>query len=117
MNYLLMIYENEQMTAQFTDEERQKILDGYGTFTQKILGQGIMEGGNQLTPTSSATTVRVREGKVLTTDGPFAETKEQITGYYLIKCNDLDQAIEIATQMPSVTYGSIEIRPIHSLNS
>src|ERR1700676_1554821 len=101
MNYLLMIYENEQMAAQFTAEEYQKISEGYDTFTQKILGQGIMEGANQLMPTSSATTVRVREGKILTTDGPFAETKEQISGYYLIKCNDLDQAIEIATQIPS----------------
>lgn len=114
MNYLLMIYENEKETARFPKEKMQEIFGGYNTFTQKAKEQGILEDSKGLLPTSNATTVRVRNGKIALTDGPFAETPEQICGYYLISCKDLDEAVEVAGRIPSAAYGSVEIRPIRT---
>lgn len=114
MQYLLMIYQNEK-GEQFKEDKMQEIYRGYNTFNQHVLERKALESGHSLMPTSSATTVRVRDGQTLITDGPFAETKEQISGYYLLNCKDLDDAIELATQIPTVAYGSIEIRPIRSL--
>jgi hypothetical protein len=87
-------------------------MQAYGEFAQWVEGKGWMRGGSRLHPTSEATTVRVREGKTLSTDGPFAETKEQLGGYFLIECDDLDQAIDAASRIPGAARGSVEVRPI-----
>jgi hypothetical protein len=116
MQYLLMIYRNE---AEFTKNEAtqgQKMLEEYQTFTQSIIQSGNFKAGDRLQPVSTATTVRVRDGKVLTTDGPFAETREQLGGYYLIEAKDLDAALGIAARIPGARYGSIEVRPIWVYN-
>ncbi len=112
MQYLLLIYEDEKAWAKMNEAERGKIFGEYGQFTQEIQKGGQYQGGNPLQPTSTATTVRVRNGKRLTTDGPFAETKEQLGGYYLIEAKNLDEAIAIAGRVPSAKIGSIEVRPI-----
>ena len=84
----------------------------YFAFTERMRESGKLVAGDALMPTESATTVRIREGKMVTTDGPFAETKEQLGGYYLLECVDLDEAIELGSQIPSAQWGSIEVRPI-----
>ncbi len=84
----------------------------YMEFGEEMAERGVLQGGERLHPTTDATTVRVRDGEVLTSDGPFAETKEQIGGYYLVDCKDLDEAIEIAAKIPGAQHGSIEVRPI-----
>ena len=112
MQYLLMIYRNEADLFKMNDAERQEMSAEYGTFTQSIIQSGHFKAGDGLQPTTTATTVRVREGKVLTTDGPFAETREQLGGYYLVEAKDLDAAIEIASRIPGAKDGSIEVRPI-----
>jgi hypothetical protein len=84
----------------------------YGTFMEEMGERGVLLGGERLHPTSDATTVRVRDGEVLTADGPFAETKEQIGGFYLVDCKDLDEAIEVAAKIPGAAHGTIEVRPI-----
>jgi hypothetical protein len=90
----------------------QKMGGDYGAFTQSIIQSGNFKAGDALQPTSTATTVRVRDGKTLTTDGPFAETREQLGGYYLVEAKDLDAALEIAARIPGAKVGSIEVRPI-----
>ena len=112
MQYLLLIYDNEQRWATYSKEEAGQIMGEYMTFTQNIAQSGHYKGGNPLQPTTTATTVRVRNGKRQTTDGPFAETREQLGGYYLIDAPDLDQAIAIAERIPAARTGSIEVRPI-----
>jgi hypothetical protein len=107
MQYLLLIY-----TAEAQDTFSPEVLAAYGAFTRSIVESGNMQGGNALQATSTATTVRVRDGKALVTDGPFAETREQLGGYYLIQAKDLDEATAIAARIPAATYGSIEVRPI-----
>ena len=112
MQYLLLIYDDEKRWAEMTKDDAGRMNDEYMTFTQDILKSGKMKAGDALQPTHTATTVRVRGGKTTTTDGPFAETKEQLGGYYLIEAEHLDEAIAIAARIPSATIGSIEIRPI-----
>src|SRR5216683_2289105 len=112
MQYLLLIYDEEKGWAKMTEAERGKIFGEYHQFTEGIKKGGQHLGSNPLQPTSTATTVRVRNGKQLTTDGPFAETKEQLGGYYLIGAKNLDEAIAIAAKIPSARSGSIEVRPI-----
>lgn len=112
MKYLLMIYANETADAKKTPAEQEKVMQDYWAFTQEVKDRKVYIGGDALTPTSTATTVRVRNGKTLTTDGPFAETKEQLGGYYLLDCANLDEAIEFAAKIPHATEGSIEVRPI-----
>jgi hypothetical protein len=112
MQYLLMIYQNEAEYAKYPDALNGKMLAEYGAFTQAIIQSGNYKGGDRLQPTTTATTVRVRDGKTLTTDGPFAETREQLGGYYMIEAKDLDAAIAIAARIPSARLGSIEVRPI-----
>lgn len=112
MQYLLMIYQNEVEYAKNDAATSQKMLAEYQAFTQSIIQSGNFKAGDRLQPTTTATTVRVREGKTLTTDGPFAETREQLGGYYLIEAKDLNAAIEIAARIPSARIGSIEVRPI-----
>jgi hypothetical protein len=112
MQYLLMIYQNEVEYAKNDAATSQKLLAEYQAFTQSIIQSGNFKAGDRLQPTTTATTVRVRDGKMLTTDGPFAETREQLGGYYLIEAKDLNAAIEIAARIPSARIGSIEVRPI-----
>lgn len=112
MQYLLMIYQNEAEYAKIDTGTSQKMSAEYEVFTQSIIRNGNFKAGDRLRPTATATTVRVRDGKTLTTDGPFAETREQLGGYYLIEARDLDAAIEIAARIPSARVGSIEVRPI-----
>jgi len=112
MQYLLLIYNNESQWQSLPEAEGAKMLQEFGEFTQSIIGSGNYKGGNRLHPVSKATTVRVRDGKKLVTDGPFAETKEQLGGYYLIDAADLDEATAIATRIPGARLGSIEVRPV-----
>ena len=112
MQYLLLIYENEKNYATMSENESKKIMGEYFAFTEEIKKNGKMVAGDALQPTHTATTVRVRDGKRLTTDGPFAETKEQLGGYYLVEAKDLDEAINIAGKIPAAKNGSIEVRPI-----
>ena len=116
MQYLLLIYANEVEYAKIDPATSQKIMGEYQTFTQSIIQSGSFKAGDRLQPTSTATTVRVKDGKTLTTDGPFAETREQLGGYYLIDAKDLDAAIAIAARIPGARYGSIEVRPIWVYN-
>ena len=112
MQYLLMIYRNEAELGKMDTAARQKMTAEYGVFTQSIIQSGHFKAGDGLQPTSTATTVRVREGKTLTTDGPFAETREQLGGYYLVEAKDLDAALGIAARIPGAKSGSIEVRPV-----
>ena len=112
MQYLLMIYRNEAELGKMDAAARQKMTAEYGVFTQSIIQSGHFKAGDGLQPTSTATTVRVREGKTLTTDGPFAETREQLGGYYLVEAKDLDAALGIAARSPGAKSGSIEVRPV-----
>jgi hypothetical protein len=112
MQYLLLIYGSEAQWDTKTEADRSTILNEYGEFTKSIAQSGHYRGGNELNVTSTATTVRVRDKKQLVTDGPFAETKEQLGGYYLIEAKDLDDAIAVAARIPSARWGSIEVRPI-----
>jgi hypothetical protein len=117
MQYLLLIYDDEKLWARMSDEETGALLGEYNDFTKDLLASGHSQGGNALQPVATATTVRVRDGKTVTTDGPFAETKEQLGGYYLVEAKDLDEAIAIAARIPSSRYGSIEIRPIMTFDN
>lgn len=112
MQYLLLIYGNESEMATADPAVMNEMYRQFGSFTQEIIQSGNYKGGNELQPISTATTIRIRDGKRLVTDGPFAETKEQLGGYYLIEASDLDEAIAIAARIPSVTMGSIEVRPV-----
>ena len=112
MQYLLLIYDNEaEMLANRTGSG-EVMMKEYRDFTDSILKSGNMKAGDALQPTSTATCVRIRNGKTLTTDGPFAETKEQLGGYYLIEAKDLDEATKIAARVPSAKSGTIEVRPV-----
>ncbi len=112
MQFLCLIYEAETIMATHSDEENGKIFQGYMDYTQSIKETGSFVAGEALQPTNTATTVRVRDGKTLLTDGPFAETKEQLGGFYLLECDSLDEAIEKAKGIPSAAFGSIEVRPL-----
>jgi hypothetical protein len=112
MQYLLMIYRNEAELGKLGAAERKQMMADYGAFTQSIVQSGHFKSGDGLQPTTTATTVRVRDGKTMTTDGPFAETREQLGGYYLIDAKDLDTALAIAARIPGAKTGSIEVRPV-----
>ena len=112
MQYLLLIYDPEKAWAEMPEAERNKMFIEYMTFTNDIKASGHHRAGDALQPTHTATTVRVRDGKISTTDGPFAETREQLGGYYLVEAKDLDEATKIAARIPSAKIGSIEVRPI-----
>lgn len=112
MRYLLLIYQDEQAFAQWNEKSLGAEYEAYNAFGAEAEKRGVFLNGNALMPTNTATTVRVRDGKILTTDGPFAETKEQLGGYYLLNCRDLDEAIELAARVPAAPHGSIEIRPV-----
>ena len=112
MRYLCLIYEDESLWQRMPKTETDKVFAEYFAFTDAIKKSGHYVSGNPLQPSRTATTVRVRTGKVSTTDGPFAETKEQLGGYYLINARDLNDAIQVAARIPSARLGSIEVRPI-----
>jgi hypothetical protein len=112
MQYLLLIYENESNWSDLSPEQTGALMKEYRSFTESIAQSGHYKGGNPLQATNTATTVRVRGGKRQTTDGPFAETREHLGGYYLVDAKDLDEAIGIAERIPAARTGSIEVRPI-----
>ena len=116
MQYLLMIYQNEAELGKLDAAARKNVTAEYGVFTQSIIQSGHFKAGDGLQPTTTATTVRVREGKTLTTDGPFAETREQLAGYYLVEAKDIDSALAIAARIPGAKIGSIEVRPVMVYN-
>ncbi|HYT79910.1 MAG TPA: YciI family protein [Actinomycetota bacterium] len=112
MRYMLLIYGDEKQWANMGPAEQKAEFEAYDAFGKWLAEKGWMRAGDALQGTSTATAVRLREGKVLTTDGPFAETKEQLGGFYQIECDNLDQAIEAASKIPAVRGGTIEVRPI-----
>jgi hypothetical protein len=115
MQFLLLIYHAEVEWNKQTPAEMGAMYQDYMKFTQEIKDSGNYIGGNPLKPVSTATTVRVRNSKRVVTDGPFAETKEQLGGYYLVEAKDLDEALSIAARIPGARGGSIEVRPIASM--
>jgi hypothetical protein len=112
MKYLLLLYQDARILEGRSPEESAKIYDEYMDYTSRIHRDGKYVAGEALQPVSTARTVRQRNGKMLTTDGPFAETKEQLGGFYLVDAKDLDEAIQLATGIPAVRTGSVEVRPI-----
>jgi len=112
MKYLLLIYSDEKAEANMSKEESDAWMGEYWAYTEAMQKAGVSLAGDALQPTDTATTVRVKDGKKLTTHGPFAETKEQLGGYYLLDCKNLDEAIEWAAKCPGARAGSIELRPI-----
>jgi len=112
MQYLLLIHDDEQGWDRLSEQEQAALMQEYGTFTAELRESGAFVGANRLRPTSTASTVRIRDGETVVTDGPFAETKEQLGGYYMIDVDSLDEALEWAAKIPSARYGSIEVRPI-----
>jgi hypothetical protein len=112
MQYLCLIYEAEAVEAIRSEAEQGQTYQEYMAFSQEVGENGKMVGGNALMPTDTATTIHVRDGELTVCDGPFAETKEQLGGYYLLECENLDDAINTASKIPSAKTGRIEIRPI-----
>jgi hypothetical protein len=112
MRYLLLIYGDEAGGADATPEDMQAMMGAYMEFGEAITAEGIMRGGDALQPSTSATTVRVRNGETMLSDGPFAETREQLGGFYMVECDSLDQAIDAARRIPGALTGAIEVRPI-----
>ena len=112
MKYALLIYADEKARALVPHDEQHAIHEEYDTFANELVQRGVMRGGDELADSPAATTVRVRDGQQLVTDGPFAETKEQLGGYFLIEVDDLDTAIELAGKIPGARHGSVEVRPI-----
>lgn len=112
MRYMLLIYDEESIWETMPEAERNAVFGEYMAFTEAIRASGHFRAGDPLQPTSAATCVRVRDGRALTTDGPFAETKEQLGGYYVVEAANLDEALGIAGRIPSSRFGTIEVRPI-----
>jgi hypothetical protein len=117
MQYLCLIYDDERAWERLPPAESEKIIGEFHAFTEAVKKSGHYLGGNALAPTQAATTVRVRQGKLATTDGPFAETKEQLGGYYLLTARDLNEAIQLAARIPGARFGSVEVRPVLELPS
>ena len=112
MQYALLIYDNESAAPEPGSPEADEIFQRYMSFTQDITTEGVNKGGEALYPIDSATTVRIRNGELQVTDGPFAETKEQLGGFYILDCKDLDEALAWAAKIPTAHHGSVEVRPI-----
>jgi hypothetical protein len=113
VKYMCLIYEDS--AVQLDSAEREQLMKEYWAFTEEVVGAGKFVGGDALEAPTTATTVRLRSGKTLTTDGPFAETKEFLGGYYILECADLDEALAWAAKIPSARTGSIEVRPVANL--
>ena len=119
MRYMMLIYSRES-TEPMSPEEDQRIREGHRTVMEETARRGIFRGAEPLAPTTTATTVRVEDGKVSITDGPFAETKEQLAGYYILDCRDLDEAVEWAARIPSACAGAVgcvEVRPMREIGA
>jgi hypothetical protein len=112
MQYMLLIYGNEKDWEERSEDERRDAYQRYAAFSQSLRERGAYVAGEPLQPIATATTVRVREGETLTTDGPFAETKEQLGGFYIVDVDTIDEAIEWAARIPAADRGSIEVRPV-----
>jgi hypothetical protein len=112
MKYLCLIYDDESIWATMSKEQADALMGEYFAFTEAIRKSGHYVAGEALQPVQTATTVRVRNGKLSTTDGPFAETKEQLGGFYMIEAKDLNDAIQVASRIPSAKLGSVEVRPV-----
>jgi hypothetical protein len=112
MKYMLLMYADESKAPQ-TAEEHQAVAQSWYSLGEELRAVGVLLSNNGLDPIANATTVRVRDNKALITDGPFAETHEQLGGYYLLDCKDLDEAIYWAEKIPTATYGSVEVRPLN----
>ncbi len=115
MRYLLLICNEEQKVGSMNEADGSAMLAEYGKFMEEMGKRGVLQGGERLQPTSTAASVQVRNGRVLTSDGPFAETKEQLGGYFLVDVKDRDEALEIAAKIPGARLGTIEVRPIWEL--
>lgn len=114
MRYVMLIYSDGSAWANATPEQVAETMQEHASFQEEAASRGVMGGGHELQPASVATCVRVRDGQVIKTDGPFIETKEQLGGFYLLDCKDLDEALEMAAKIPTAKQGTIEIRPIMS---
>jgi hypothetical protein len=112
MKYLCMIFEDEAIWAAMKPDAAGKMLSEYGALTEDIKKSGHYVTGAQLQPSTTATTIRIRNGKMLSTDGPFIETKEQLVGFYLVEARDLNEAIAIGARIPSAVHGVVEVRPL-----
>lgn len=115
MQYMLLIYDDETQWDKMPPEQAQEGFAAYMQYTKDMMAAGVMKAGDALKPTPTATTVRVRNGKTATTDGPFAETKEQLGGYYLLDVPTLDEALKWAAKCPGASHGSVEVRPVMEL--
>jgi hypothetical protein len=113
MKYVALIHADEEMWARLGDEERSDIYGRYLAVADEMRTAGVILGGNELEPTRHATTVRVRDGETLVTDGPYAEVKEALGGYFLLECASLDDALDWAARIPGAHHGAIEVRPLH----
>lgn len=112
MRYVMLIYSDGSAWANATPEQIAETMQEHGAFHAEATSRGVMRGGDELQPASVATCVSVRDGQVIKTDGPFIETKEQLGGYYILDCKDLDEAMEMAAKIPTAKQGTIEIRPV-----
>lgn len=112
MQYMALIYDSEQTLAAMSPQEREQFMGDYFAFSKAARDAGVFVAGDALKGVDTATTLRIRDGQTLHTDGPFAETKEQLGGYYLLECKDLDEALHWAAKIPSAKTGSIEVRPV-----
>ena len=112
MQYLLLIYGPEEVWATMSEAETGAVMDEYRAFSESIRAQGIMQSGAPLAATSTARTVRVRDGRATVSDGPFAETREQLGGFYMVDCETEQEAIDAAARIPSARFGSVEVRPL-----
>jgi hypothetical protein len=115
MKYMLLIYSDEKAWAALSDADRQQLMGEYMQLSKDLRASGHYSAGAPLRPTAAATSVRVRDGKRTVTDGPFAETREQLGGYYLVDAKDLDEAISIAARIPGARMGTIEVRPVQDV--
>ncbi len=114
MKYMLLIYSNELDTEQISPQDMAKMVEDYAAYTNEMVEAGVFVHTEGLQPTTTATSIQVRDGKTLTTHGPFIESKEQLGGFYVIDCDNLDEAIKWAAKCPTAAYGNIEIRPVAS---
>jgi hypothetical protein len=115
MRYMLLIYSDPTAYEGMPESQQNELFQEYFAITDEMQKKGVRESGEPLQPINTATTVRVRNGKMLTTDGPFAETKEHLVGYYVLNCKNLDEALEYASKIPDARYGSVEVRPVQEI--
>jgi hypothetical protein len=114
VEYMALIYGDEERWAVLSDEERAELRERYGAFTKEAQDAGVVVGGNELGATGDATTVRVRDQETLVTDGPYAEVKEALGGYYLFECSTIEEVVDWAARIPGAEHGSVEVRPVYS---